>query len=88
MSTIVANEFELIMHLDFNFEEPCDVENPPCEAAATWKVLLTCCDNPYLLCDEHYDALLLVARISSASIRCNACRNVGIKIRLAERIKS
>ena len=76
--TTVINEMELIAHLDFDIEEPCDLGND-CENPADYRVYMNCCDNAYLFCEFHYESLLIVMEMGEIS-RCNFCDARGITI--------
>lgn len=52
MNVKIQNDLELIMHLDFEHETPCDVES--CDKAAEWKFTLSCCGLMKLYCDRHF----------------------------------
>lgn len=86
MTTMVGFDFELIMHLDFDIEEPCEQDS--CDKAATWKLHLTCCGNPYYFCDGHKDRneYLLVA--TRFEMHCRKCNTQPTSLLGTERIKS
>lgn len=47
-ATIV--DFEIIEHLDFEFDPPCEME-ADCGKTATWKMTISCCGHTILCCE-------------------------------------
>lgn len=54
--TMMGLDIEAIEHLDFSFAPPCEMtrgEENICDKCAEWKLVIACCGNTYLMCDQH-----------------------------------
>jgi hypothetical protein len=50
---MTVTETELIGHLDFDLELPCETTTEDCSEVAEWRVVFSCCGKIVLFCDRH-----------------------------------
>lgn len=69
MSVKVDGEAETttIEHLDFEHEPPCELEkvaSEECSHAAEWKVVIGCCAETFLFCEDHFLEIMEYFRVN------------------------
>lgn len=85
MSVKIDNGLELIMHLDFEHEIPCD--NNDCDKAAEWKFIVSCCGKMLVACDPHFQELRKWEKTFGLDHHDGVCEAEDVRILNPERFK-
>jgi len=85
--TTTITEFEIIEHLDFDFDPPCEM-NEKCGKVATWKMTVSCCGKTILCCEPCKDMVMEWSKFGTMThqTEMGGCGSVDVTIMICEKL--
>lgn len=72
-------DLELIMDLDFEYEQPCE-QYDDCENAAEWKATTGCCGLITFFCTPCKEEVLTFPKRFKGGIKCIRCDKQNVNV--------